>query len=69
MHANITIFYSFDDYKRCLFGGGNQYRKMNTLRSRKHEIFMEEINKVALSANDDKRDIQPDGVNTHAIGY
>ena len=60
---------SFDDYKRCLFGGGNQYRKMNTLRSRKHDIFMEEINKVALSANDDKRDIQPDGVNTHAIGY
>ncbi|CAH3143220.1 unnamed protein product [Pocillopora meandrina] len=60
---------SFDDYKRCLFGGGNQYRKMNTLRSRKHEIFMEEINKVALSANDDKRVILPDRVNTHAIGY
>lgn len=60
---------SFDDYKRCLFGGGKQYRRMNTLRSRKHEIFMEEINKVALSANDDKRVILPDRVNTHAIGY
>ena len=60
---------SFDDYKRCLFGGGNQYRKMNTLRSRNHDIFMEEINKVALSANDDKRVILPDRVNTHAIGY
>ena len=42
---------------------------MNTLRSRNHDIFMEEINKVALSANDDKRVILPDGVNTHAIGY
>ena len=42
---------------------------MNTLRSRGHDIFMEEINKVALSANDDKRDILPDRVNTHAIGY
>ena len=60
---------SHDDYKRCLFGGGKQYRRMNTLRSRKHEIFMEEINKVALAANDDKRVILPDGENTHAIGY
>ncbi|XP_022810632.1 uncharacterized protein LOC111347672 [Stylophora pistillata] len=59
---------SFDDYKKRLFGGGKQLRKMNTLRSRKHEMYMEEINKVALSANDDKRIIQPDGVNTHAIG-
>ncbi|PFX11276.1 hypothetical protein AWC38_SpisGene25094, partial [Stylophora pistillata] len=60
---------NFDDHKRCLFGGGKQHRKMNTLRSRKHEMFMEEINKVALSADDDKRIILPDRVNTHAIGH
>ena len=60
---------SFDDYKKCLFSGEQQYRKMNTLRSRKHDIFMEEINKVALSANDDKRVILSDRVNTHAPGY
>ncbi|PFX13822.1 hypothetical protein AWC38_SpisGene22070 [Stylophora pistillata] len=58
---------SFDDCKRCLFGGGKQYRKMNTLRSRKHEISMEEINKVALSADDDKRVILSNRVDTHAI--
>ncbi|PFX11188.1 hypothetical protein AWC38_SpisGene25251, partial [Stylophora pistillata] len=60
---------SFNDYKRCLFGGKKQHRKMNTLRSRKHEMFMEEINKVALSADDDKRIILPDRVNTLAIGH
>ena len=60
---------SFDDYKKCLFSGEQQHRTMNTLRSRKHDIFMEEINKVALSANDDKRVILPDRVNTHAPGY
>ncbi|XP_022777425.1 uncharacterized protein LOC111318822 [Stylophora pistillata] len=60
---------SFDDYKRCLFGGGKQLRKMNTLRSRKHEMYMEEINKVALSADDDKRIILPDKIHTHAIGH
>ena len=44
-------------------------RKMNVIRSRKHEIFTEEINKVALSANDDKRFILPDGVHTLAFGH
>ncbi|PFX12774.1 putative uncharacterized transposon-derived protein F54H12.3 [Stylophora pistillata] len=42
---------SFDDYKRCLFGGGKQLRKMNTLRSRKHEMYMEEINKCVRTGN------------------
>ncbi|XP_022800154.1 uncharacterized protein LOC111338012 [Stylophora pistillata] len=60
---------SFDDYKRCLFGGEKQLRKMNTLRSRKHEMYMEEINKVALSADDDKRIILPDKIHTYAIGH
>ncbi|PFX12388.1 putative uncharacterized transposon-derived protein F54H12.3 [Stylophora pistillata] len=60
---------NFDDYKRCLFGGGKQLRTMNTLRSRKHEMYMEEINKVALSADDDKRIILPDKIHTHAIGH
>ncbi|PFX14317.1 hypothetical protein AWC38_SpisGene21541 [Stylophora pistillata] len=60
---------SFDDYKRCLFSGVKQLRKMNTLRSRKHEMYMEEINKVALSANDDKRIILPDKIHTYAIGH
>ena len=60
---------SFEDYKRCLFSGNETMRKMNVIRSRKHEIFTEEINKVALSANDDKRFILPDGVHTLAFGH
>ena len=30
-------------------------RKMNVIRSHKHEIFSETVNKIALSANGDKR--------------
>ena len=60
---------TFDDYKKCLFSGEKQYRQMNVFRSRKHEIFTEEVNKVALSANDDKRIILPDKVNTLAYGH
>ena len=60
---------TFDDYKNCLFSGERQYRQMMAFRSRKHEIFTEEINKVALSADDDKRIILPDKVNTLAYGH
>ena len=64
---NKTI--TFNDYKTCLFSGEKQYRQMLTFRSRKHEVFTEEINKVALSANDDKRIILPNKVNTLAYGH
>jgi len=36
---------------------------------RRHELFTEEVNKVALSAEDDKRVIRSDGVLTFAIGH
>ncbi|XP_022809457.1 uncharacterized protein LOC111346436 [Stylophora pistillata] len=55
-----------EHYKRCLFDGEKIHRKMNTLRSRKHEIFTEEINKEAMNGRDDKRTILPDKINTNA---
>ncbi len=60
---------TFDDYRDCLFGGEQQHRTMNTFRSRQHDIYTERINKVALSANDDKRVIREDGVRTFAHGH
>jgi len=47
----------------------HELQTMNIIRSRKHELFTEQENKVALSANDDKRIIQPDKINTLAYGY
>ena len=58
----------FDDYKECLFTGKKQLRKMNVIRSHGHEMYTEEVNKVALSANDDKRIILEDGIHTLAPG-
>ena len=60
---------TFEDYKECLFSGESTHRKMNTFRSRQHNIYTESINKTALSANDGKRIIREDGVHTMAIGY
>ena len=57
------------DYETCLFTGKKQLRKMNIIRSHKHDVYKEEINKVALSSNDDKRYILGDGVHTLALGH
>ena len=55
---------SHEDYKECLFSEKPQMRKMNVIRSRGHEIFSEIMNKIALSANDDKRIILEDKIST-----
>ena len=60
---------SFDDYKECLFSKKPQMRKMNVIRSRKHEVFSETVNKIALSVNDDKRIILDDKISTLAFGH
>ena len=48
---NIT----HDDYKQCLLSRKKLMRSMSVFRSHHHEIYGEAVNKVALSANDDKR--------------
>ena len=37
-------------------------------KSERHTVFTEEINKIALSSNDDKRMQSIDSVETHAYG-
>ena len=53
-----------NDYKQCLFSGRQQLRPMNVIRSHHHEVFTEQVNKIALSKNDDKRKILPDRIHT-----
>jgi hypothetical protein len=50
-----------DDYKHRLFSGREQYRKMNVIRSHLHDVYTEEVNKIDLSADDNKRVILEDG--------
>ena len=38
--------------------------KMNLIRSHKHDIYSETANKIALSADDDNRVIDRDGIST-----
>ena len=65
--AKKTI--THEDYKECLLTNAPQMRKMNVIRSHLHEIYTEQVNKVALSADDDKRVIMDDGIHTLAHGH
>ena len=57
----------FDDYFKCLFSGEKQMRKMNIIRSEKHDIYSKEVNKIALSNEDDKRYVLKDKIHTLAF--
>ena len=65
----VTTSIKHEDYKTCLRTGKEQLRKQNILRGYEHEVYTEEVNKVALSALDDKRHILGDGVHTLAWGH
>ena len=59
---------SFEDYKNCLFSGESSYRSQLMFRSSKHEVRMLEVNKLALSRDDDKR-ITVDGIASLVRGH
>ena len=58
-----------ENYKTCLQTGKEQYRTQNILRSYEHDIYFEEVNKIALSAADDKRYLLKDSFDTLAWGH
>ena len=63
----VTRGIKFEDYVQCLFSGEKQMRTMKIIRSENHDIYSKEINKIALSCNDDKRIICDNKIDTLAI--
>ena len=59
---------SFEDYKNCLLSGETSYRSQLMFRSSKHEVRTLEVNKLALSRDDDKR-ITVNGISSLARGH
>ena len=58
----------FDDYKDSALKNKIILRSQQRFKSDHHNVFTEEINKVAISSNDDKRTQDFDGITTHAYG-
>ena len=58
----------FENYKDCLFNNKTVYRSQERFRSYYHVMYTEEVNKIALSSNDDKRLQAPDRIITYPYG-
>ena len=59
----------FEDYKKCLFDNEPTLKSQQRFKSENHEVYMENINKIALSSNDDKRIVALDGITSYPYGY
>ena len=51
----ITRRLKFSDYKDCLLNNEIILKSQQRFKSEKHDVYTEEVNKIALSSNDDKR--------------
>ena len=59
----------FDDYKKCLFDNGKVLKSQQRFKSENQEVYTENINKVALSCDDDKRIVIFDRITSYPYGY
>ena len=51
----IKRILKFNDYKNCLFKNETILKSQQRFKSEAHNLYTEEINKIALNSNDDKR--------------
>ena len=45
----------FNDYKDCLLNNEIKLKSQERFKSERHNVYTEEVNKIALNSNDDKR--------------
>ena len=58
----------FENYKDCLFKNKVVLKSQQRFKSDHHKVYTEEINKIALSSNDDKRLQTSDRIKTYPYG-
>ena len=65
----IKIYITFQDYKDCLFDEEEQTREMNLITRKEHELYTVTTQKIALSAQDDKRIVMGNKIDTLPYGH
>ena len=56
------------NFKDCLLNNKNVYRSQQRFKSYNHDVYTEEVNKIALSSNDDKRLQTSNRIKTYPYG-
>ena len=59
----------FNDYKNCLLKDEVILKLQQKFISKKHDVYTENINKIALSNNDNKRIVSSDKIMSYPYGY
>ena len=65
----IKKMIKFNDYKKCLLNDEVIFKSQQRFISKKHDVYTENINKIALSSNDDKRIVSSDTITSYPYGY
>ena len=59
----------FSDCKNCLFSNGKVLKSQQRFKRENHSVYAENINKIALSCDDDKRIVAVDEISSYPYGY
>ena len=59
----------FNDYKDCLLNNNVVLKSQQRFKSERHDVYTENVNKIALSNNDNKRLLTFDKIRTYPYGY
>ena len=58
-----------DDYKKCLLNDKVILKSQQRFISNKHDVYTKNINKIALSNDDDKRIVSSNNISSYPYGY
>ena len=67
--CTIKKMIKFNDYKKCFLNGEIILKSQQRFISKKHDVYTENINKIALSNNDDKIIVSLNKITSCAYGY
>ena len=65
----IKKMIKFDDYKKCLLNDEVVLKSQQRFISNKHDVYTEDVNKIALSNDDDKRIVSSNKITSYPYSY
>ena len=65
----IKKMIKFDDYKKRLLNDKVILKSQQRFISNKHDVYTEDVNKIGLSNDDDKRIVSPDKISSYPYRY
>ena len=65
----IKKMIKFNDYKKCFLNDEVIFKSQQRFISKKHDVYTENINKIALSNDDDKRIVSSDKITSYPYGF